>query len=77
MKPLTARSTNAEWVGKTVRSKSPIRTRFATFPAGTRFLVTRKFNGLHLESLPCATCGLSLRARNVPFSQVEVVGESE
>lgn len=58
--------TESFWKGKKVVSLTPLENGVATLPAGTGFTVTRKFNGLFLQSDPCECCGISLRITYAP-----------
>lgn len=58
-----------DYVGKTVRTKRPMRNSMVTIPAGTIAAVKyRPRTGADLESKPCSCCGLSANISRVEDS---------
>ena len=67
-------------VGQYVRLRRELETNGGVmFAPGTVMLITKKYNGLWLESLgrPCPTCGIGKKERigNVAITDVDVLAE--
>jgi hypothetical protein len=44
-------------------------------PAGSEVKITRKFNGLDVEGLPCPHCGVAVRLRRVSPTDIYEISE--
>lgn len=64
-----------DWKGLVVESLVSLSNQAVALPAGTRYIVTKNFGGLNLQSEPCPHCGLVMFVRYIPEKDVCIVGK--
>lgn len=65
------RLTERELLGRKVRALQEIRNGWGSMPAGTVFIIERKFKGFALRAEPCTCCGFRFSVNKVSPGKVE------
>lgn len=66
------------WKGRKVRLLFSVVTNAGvTYPAGSIATITRKRGGFDLLGEPCACCGVTLRIKQMPWPNLELIESEE
>lgn len=66
------------WKGRNVRLLYSVATNAGvTYPAGSIATITRKRGGFDLLGEPCACCGVTLRIKQMPWANLELIESEE
>lgn len=77
MTPAEYRKPERELVGRRVRLRREIRTGAMVIPAGAQLVIEQKWAGLALVADECQHCGVRMRARKVPISDIDLLPREE
>lgn len=65
------RFSEPDWLNVRVRSLVEIRNGYGSLPAGTEYIITRKYRGFELQSEPCPCCGIKVFVNRVSPNSLE------
>lgn len=67
------RSTNAQWIGRKLRTLTKLRSGHVEIPPGMILTVTKKFDGFTVVGPRCDCCNVAVIMSKVHYSDVETV----